>query len=110
MGEDDLIKEVLELMHERGTNQRGLSSETGLSQPHLSKVLNGKLKVATRTNRALLAWIESGSTSAIKPPDDQVAALTLKLQGLPSEVAMQLMQILEMLSDILRSPLGHHDA
>ncbi len=110
MGEDELIKKVLELMRKRGTNQCGLSSATGLSQPHLSKVLGRKLKVAARTKGALLAWIAAGSPAVIRPPTDEVAALLLKLQGLPPDVAMQFMQIMDMLSDMVRSAVGHSDA
>jgi hypothetical protein len=110
MAEDDLIKKVLELMRERGTNQCGLSSATGLSQPHLSKVLGKKLKIAARTNGALLAWIEGGAPSAIRPPTDEVAALALKLHDLPPGIVMQFMQIVDALSEIVRSAVRRPDA
>ncbi len=102
MGSDDLIKTVRELMRERGTNQRGLSCATGLCQPHLSKVLRGRLPLATRTSAALLAWIDGGATPATRLPTDDIAALAAKLQGLPPGTVMQFMQIVDILADIVR--------
>lgn len=85
-------------MNERGFSQSSLATTCGLSQAHLSKVLSGKIKAGKRTTSALLEWMQ-GSSYMGAP--STIERLSRKLHSAPSDVRMQVMQILVALEKLV---------
>ncbi len=84
------------------TTQEGVAKSCGLSQPHLSKVLSNKVKLAPKTQRLLAAWLVDD-----KPAEDDYAAgelgqLVERLLEGSTERRMQIMQLLRILNSLAR--------
>lgn len=89
---------IRQRMDERGFSQSSLAMTCGLSQPHLSKVLSGKVKAGKRTTSALLGWMQ-GSAPATE--SITIERLSRKLNRAPSGIRMQIMQILDALEKLV---------
>ncbi len=101
MGNEELIAKVLAQMSLLEVTQVGLADACGLSQPHLSKVLSNKIKLAHKTEEKLAKWLADFGESGQGARTDTFQALTAKLQRQSPEKRMQFMQLLSILDQLL---------
>jgi transcriptional regulator with XRE-family HTH domain len=90
----DLIKKTVDRMKTQSVTQAQLAMHCGLSQAHLSKVLNKKTKLAGKTQAKLLEWIDKGEPKADRELDAIVRALEARLKSVDAKDRMQIMQFL----------------
>ena len=97
MDEAELLSRVRARTAALALNQRELAAACGLSQPHLSKVLKGTIRLAPKTRRALETWLDDA-------PGRSVAGGGLfdRLLSGPGVRRIQLMQLLELLDRLTR--------
>jgi transcriptional regulator with XRE-family HTH domain len=99
---DDFLERVRERMAALRATQGAVAKSCGLSQPHLSKVLSRRIKLAKKTSLALADWLTHD-----KPADEDDSAQELRqlverlLEG-PTERRMQIMQLLRILAGLTR--------
>jgi hypothetical protein len=94
MVSDDLLAKVRVRMARRRVTQKELGAECGLSQPHLSKVLSNKIKLARKTKQRLSTWLKDVGATAIPTPHDTVQALITRLETTKPGRRMQIMELL----------------
>ena len=91
--DDSLPKKVKKAMRNLGVTQMRLAKACGLDQGHLSKVLREKIKLATKTEAALYAWLEKVGNADIHG-DDDLRDIVDRLGRVPSERRMHIMELL----------------
>lgn len=94
MSSDDLITSVIERMDALRTTQAQVAKACGLSQPHLSKVLKKRVKLATKTTQRLTAWLEGLAIQKGVDGDEIIKSIASRLPALPQYRRMQIMQLL----------------
>jgi predicted XRE-type DNA-binding protein len=90
----DIIVNVLTRMAQLRVTQSELASACDLSQPHLSKVLSYKIKLASKTERKLAAWLELAGSTAESTPHNFLEALATRLESVRPGRRMQIMELL----------------
>lgn len=101
MTKDDLIRRVVERMTELGLTQNELAKACNLSQPHISKVLSGQVKLAKKTKARLSTWLDRRTSGAQGAPDEVLHSIGLRLQALPQKRLMQFMQFLQAIERLI---------
>lgn len=101
MGSSILIDKVEERMRQLDVTQSELASACGFSQPHLSKVLSGNVKLAPKTEIKLLAWLQSAGDFAETNPNDFVRSLAARLESLRPARRMQIMEMLKAVERVI---------
>lgn len=106
MASADLVDEVLARMAALDVSQSTLARETGMSQPHLSRVLGKQLKPGKKTRSRLEKWMAgSPSHGAENHPSSATAAdvgrLIRKLSGGSPQRRMHVMQMLRAIEAIV---------
>lgn len=101
-----VIEEVLARMAALNVSQSVLARECGLSQPHLSRVLNKQLKLATKTRTKLEAWLansdfSSGPDAAAIPIRKDLERLVERLSSSSPDRRMQIMHLLHAIEAIV---------
>ncbi|WP_198290183.1 hypothetical protein [Methylosinus sp. LW4] len=76
------------------TTQAAVAKSCGLSQPHLSRVLQNKVKIARKTERRLKEWLESHPKEDADISLDIVTAIAARLPELPENRKMQIIYLL----------------
>ena len=94
MDTNEFIGTVLRRMAELKITQSELASACDLSQPHLSKVLSSRVKLAQKTQRRLSSWLEIAGSAAGSTPHDMVRLLAMRLETLRPSRRMQVMELL----------------
>ena len=105
MANTDLVSQVLVQMTRLGVTQVELATHCQLSQPHLSKVLANKVKLARKTSEKLTDWLASservsgavGSDGAV----EYVQQFAQRLAELRPNKYMQIMQLLNAIEQII---------
>ncbi|MDA9489342.1 hypothetical protein [Bradyrhizobium sp. CCBAU 11361] len=101
---DDLLTHIEARMREIGASQSTVAKVCELSQPHLSKVLNRKIKLAKKTAAKLESWLTAPTEAPAPPPSPtSLATIATKLEGLAPKRRMQFMQLLAAVDDLLNS-------
>jgi predicted transcriptional regulator len=87
-------------MRDTGATQSDVARECGISQPHLSKVLGGKVKLATKTSSKLERWLadDAGRQQQRVEP---LESLAIRIAALRPRRRMQIMQLLEAVDRLL---------
>lgn len=98
----DLLERVRERMAALRATQEEVASSCGLSQPHLSKVLSKKIKLAPKTQRLLAAWLTDGRLPEEDSGTQELGQLVERLLEGPGERRMQIMQLLRILDGLTR--------
>src|SRR5260370_32024378 len=90
----DIIVSVLTRMAELKVTQSELASACDLSQPHLSKVLSYKTKLASKTERKLTVWLELAGSTAESTPHNFVESFATRLESMRPGRLMQIIELL----------------
>ena len=98
----DLLERVRERMAALRATQEGVAKSCGLSQPHLSKVLSNKVKLAPKTQRLLAAWLVDDKAAGDSRAAEELGQLVERLLGGSNERRMQIMQLLRILDSLAR--------
>lgn len=100
------LTSVVEAMRDRGVTQSALANATGLSQPHLSKVLLKRYKLAEKTRRKLRAWVEGDLDASHDDAVGTLRSIGVNLERLPPSETMELRGILKQLDVMLQRIAG----
>ena len=73
MASPSLVDLVQQRMQQMGITQVELAAACGLSQPHLSKVLANRVKLAKKTEGKLKAWLETSADLSVDNTNDFMA-------------------------------------
>jgi transcriptional regulator with XRE-family HTH domain len=97
-----LLARVDSKMRETGATQSDVAGACGMTQPHISKVLRGKVKLAKKTVTKLERWLTSPSEA---PPEaaPTLETIAAKLESLRPKRRMQFMQLLAAVDGLLGS-------
>ncbi len=93
MASPSLVDLVQQRMQQMGITQVELAAACGLSQPHLSKVLANRVKLAKKTEGKLKAWLETSADLSVDNTNDFVRSLTTRLGQLRPARRMQIMEL-----------------
>ncbi|MEG9500289.1 MAG: hypothetical protein MIN69_00180 [Methylorubrum extorquens] len=85
-----------------GASQAVVAAECAISQPHLSKVLSGKVKLAPKTRGRLEVWVSGPEALAAGRDAAELQRLVLRLAEGSSERTMQIMQLLRLVDALAR--------
>ncbi|MDP1616521.1 helix-turn-helix domain-containing protein [Phenylobacterium sp.] len=85
-------------MADEGVTQTALADTCGVSQAHLSKVLNEKVSLSGRTAQALSGWVER--REGIRP-NATLVSIEQKLRLAPPTRRMQIMHLLRSLEQLI---------
>lgn len=89
-------------MEALGASQASVALWCGISQPHLSKVLARKVKLAPKTRARLEAWSSASSTANPGPEAQELRRIVERLAEGPPDRVMHIMQILRLLDAVTR--------
>lgn len=98
---EDLVKDIARRMAELGLTQAELARACGLSQPHISRVLQRRLKLAKKTRERLVDWLAHAGPGDSEPLDAMFRLLQAKAKTADPRARMQIMQLLKALDGIL---------
>lgn len=95
-----LLARVDSKLRETGATQSDVAEACGMTQPHISKVLRGKVKLAKKTAAKLEQWLGESSEA---PPEGRPTLETIaaKLDTLGRKRRMQFMQLLAAVDGLL---------
>lgn len=101
----ELVDTVLAVMAAQNVSQSGLARECGLTQPHLSRVLNKRLKLARKTRLKLEAWVVASTPETLpgaapEPTLEDLQKLVRRLGGSKTR-RMQIMHLLRAVEALL---------
>lgn len=99
----DLIDSVQQRMQQLGVTQAELAAACGLSQPHLSKVLTRKVKLARKTEGKLTGWLETSGDLSEGSPNDFARSLAMRLEQLRPARRMQIMELIRAIERVIAS-------
>jgi transcriptional regulator with XRE-family HTH domain len=95
-----LLVRVDSKMRETRATQSDIAEACGMTQPHISKVLRGKVKLAKKTSAKLEQWL--GEISKVPPEEHpKLETIAAKLDTLGPKRRMQFMQLLAAIDRIL---------
>ncbi|MGU3420796.1 helix-turn-helix domain-containing protein [Methylobacterium sp. D54C] len=97
MSDDEMLVSLRERMDALGLSQAAVANACGLSQPHLSKVLARRVKLAPKTRAAIRRWLGRPSPSDVPSEPGEWEELIERLRSRPTARLMQIMQILRLL-------------
>lgn len=83
-------------------SQAAVAAACAISQPHLSKVLAGKVKLAPKTRGRLDAWVSGPAAAAPGRDAEELQRLVLRLAEGSPERTMQIMQLLRLVDALAR--------
>jgi predicted XRE-type DNA-binding protein len=101
MTDSELIDKVKVRMSQLEITQVELSAACIISQPHLSKVLSKKIKLAQKTKSALTSWLSLADAAETASPADLMQKIAQKLEKQKPHKIMQFMQFLNTLDRLL---------
>lgn len=103
MSDTSLIADVQRRMAELAATQAEVARACGITQPHLSKVLNKNVNPGRKTRERLTEWLASTSSETRTEGSSRLAARVARLERLAPGKRMQVMHLLETIEGILRS-------
>ena len=95
-----LLARVHTKIRETGASQSDVAKACGFTQPHISKVLNGKVKLAKKTAAGLEKWLDQ-NREAPEPSPQTLETIEAKLNALGPKRRMQFMQLLAAVDELL---------
>ncbi|WP_165828984.1 helix-turn-helix domain-containing protein [Caulobacter radicis] len=97
----DLVDAILARMAADDVSRSALARACGLSQPHISRVLNKQLKPGPKTLAKLARWLNgAGALAPLEGPAPSIAdlqQLVKRMGGKSPERRMQIMHFLRLL-------------
>jgi transcriptional regulator with XRE-family HTH domain len=102
MAQKALLARVDSKMRETGATQSDVAKACGMTQPHISKVLSGKVKLAKKTMAKLELWL-APSPEAAPERTPTLETIAAKLESLGPRRRMQFMQLLAAVDGLLGS-------
>jgi len=93
----ELLQQVRERMSALRLTQEGVAKACRLSQPHLSKVLSGKIAPGRKTKLVLERWLARASPEASGGEAEELARIIYELLATRPERRMQIMQLLRLI-------------
>lgn len=103
MTSKDLVAQVAERMDRDRVSQVVLAEMCGLSQPHISRVLSLQIKPGRKTRLKLESWLAATTVERARDASSQMQYLTQRLANASPRKAMQIMQLLRAVEDVLRN-------
>ena len=103
MTSKDLIAQVSERMDRDNVSQVVLAEMCGLSQPHISRVLSLNINPGRKTRLKLESWLAATGTERVRDASGQMQYLAQRLASASPKKAMQIMQLLRAVEDVLRN-------
>ncbi|MGE8131798.1 helix-turn-helix domain-containing protein [Methylobacterium sp. NPDC080182] len=97
MSDEETLASLRERMDALGLSQAEVAEACGFSQPHLSKVLAGKVKLARKTRAAVHGWLTCSVPSGMPLEPGEWERLIERLRSRPPAQFMQIMQVLRLL-------------
>lgn len=82
--------------------QPALALACGLSQPHLSKVLSKKVRLAGKTEARLLAWLRATESGSRKVARSTTEALAGRIERLRPDRHLQVIELLTSIEKLLK--------
>jgi transcriptional regulator with XRE-family HTH domain len=101
MNSKNLIARVAARMRERGDVQKDVASACHICQPHLSKILNNKVKLAKKTSQRLERWLNDDVVAHSDPPPEILGSLGAKIANLRPRRRMKIMHLLRAIDRLL---------
>ena len=83
-------------------SQAAVAAACAISQPHLSKVLSGRVKLAPKTRRRLEAWVSDPAAPMPGQDAEELRRLVIRLGEGSPERLMQIMQLLRLVDALAR--------
>lgn len=96
-----LLQQVRERMLALGLTQESVAKACNLSQPHLSKVLSGKVAPGRKTRLVLERWL-AAAPEADGRDGEELARIVQLLLAVRPERRMQIMQLLRLIQQIVQ--------
>jgi transcriptional regulator with XRE-family HTH domain len=88
-------------MRDIGATQSDVARECGITQPHLSKVLRKKVKLAAKTSAKLEGWLTGNANRGQQQQVEPLKSLAIRIAALRPRRRMQIMQLLEAVDRLL---------
>lgn len=101
MATPSLIDAVQQRMQQRGITQAELAAACSLSQPHLSKVLSYRVKLAKKTESRLTGWLEASGDLPAGSPNDFVRSIAARMEQMRPARRMQIMELLRAIERVI---------
>jgi len=96
-----LIDLVQQRMQQLEITQAELATACGLSQPHLSKVLANRVKLARKTESKLTGLLHASGVLSEGSPNDFVRSLATRMGQLRPTRRMQIMELLRAIERVI---------
>lgn len=103
MSDATLIADVQLKMAQLSATQEEVAWASGITQPHLSKILSFKVTLGHKARSGLSGWLSLASGPAPDGADAQLAAKVARLERLAPHKRMQVMHLLDIVERMLRS-------
>lgn len=101
MTDAEFLTAVRERMDALAASQTSVANACGLSQAHLSKVLAGRVGLASKTRFALARWLTMPPPSGSSPGPSDLEDLIDRLRSRDPERVMQIMQLLRIIDGLV---------
>ncbi|MCF3630529.1 helix-turn-helix transcriptional regulator [Thalassospiraceae bacterium LMO-SO8] len=101
MNSSAIIPDVAEKMAEQKVTQSELAVACGLSQGHISNVLNNKVKLGNKTKDRLMLWLEEGASGESREIQLAILELAGKLGRHRPSKRMQIMELLKAIEQVV---------
>jgi len=98
----EFLQQVRERMLALRLTQESVAEACGLSQPHLSKVLSGKVAPGRKTKLVLESWLARTAPEASGGEAKELARIIHELLATRPERRMQIMQLLRLIQNLAR--------
>ena|ERR1700688_1673055 len=96
-----LIVRLTARMRDIGATQSDVARECGITQPHLSKVLSKKVKLAEKTSTKLEGWLAGDANRRQQQQVEPLKSLAIRIAALRPKRRMQIMQLLDAVDRLL---------
>lgn len=98
----DLRSKVVQRMKGLGLSQSEVALACGISQPHLSKVLSKKVRLASKTEVRLIAWLKSTEVVRQRKTRRTVRAVASRIEAMRPSRQSDIMKLLSAIEALLR--------
>jgi predicted XRE-type DNA-binding protein len=93
MARTSLLVRINARMRDTGATQSDIARACEMSQPHISKVLRKRVKLATKTSAKLESWL-AGNADEQPEKIEPLQSLSAKIATVGPKRRMQIMQLL----------------
>lgn len=101
MASKGIIRTVQRRMELLRITQPELASACRLTQPHISKVLNGKIKLTKKTETRLQFWLETTNRNTNNRTSTAVREMAARIERTHPDRQIQIMKLLAAVAELL---------